>query len=339
MKTYHIPIFVPHKGCPHDCIFCNQRKITGQTTDTTKEDVNRITEENLSTFTGDYRAEIAFFGGSFTGIELSKQTELLEEAHKYILQGRVDALRCSTRPDYITEEIVSNLKKYGMGCIELGVQSTDEEVLKASKRGHSFEDVKKAAEIIKKHDIELGVQMMLGLPGDTFEKSIKTANDLISLKPSCVRIYPTLVVPDTALDVLYQKGLYTPMSVEDTVELLSIIIPMFERENITIIRVGLQTTDEINADTVSGPYHPAIKELTEGRIIQKCIEKNISPSAEKITVYCHSSRVSQVIGHQKCNKKYFKEKYSLTMEVITDNSLSRRELKIGDKIIEIYCEV
>ncbi len=339
MKTYHIPIFVPHKGCPHDCIFCNQRKITGQTTDTTKEDVNRITEENLSTFTDDYRAEIAFFGGSFTGIELSKQNELLEEAHKYILSGKVDALRCSTRPDYITEEIVCNLKNYGMGCIELGVQSTDEEVLSASKRGHSFEDVIKAAEIIKKHDIELGVQMMLGLPKDTFQKSIKTAEDLISLRPSCVRIYPTLVVPDTALDVLYQKGMYTPMSVEDTVELLSIIIPMFERENINIIRVGLQTTEEINADTVSGPYHSAIKELAEGRIIRKCIEKSIGVSDKKIAIYCNSSRVSQIIGHHKCNKKFFKEKYSLDMEITEDNNISRNNLKINDKIVEIYREV
>ena len=338
MKTYHIPIFVPHKGCPHDCVFCNQRKITGQSTDTTGEDVIRITEENLATFSGEYDAQIAFFGGSFTGIEISKQTELLEAAYKYIVSGKVSGLRCSTRPDYINDEILANLKKYAIGCVELGVQSTDAQVLKNSNRGHDFEDVQKAAQLLGDYGIDMGVQMMLGLPGDTFQKSIKTAEDLISLNPSCVRIYPTLVVPDTALYTQYMRGEYEPMSLDDTVELLSEIIPMFEKNNIDIIRVGLQTTDEINAHTVKGPYHPAIRELAEGRIIRKVIEKSLH-NENKLEIYCNSSRVSQAIGHQKCNKKYFNDKYGLDMTVYADGSIDRNILKINDKIVEIYCKV
>ncbi len=339
MRTYHIPIFVPHKGCPHDCVFCNQRHITGHTADTSADDVVRIIEDNLSTMAGEYYAEVAFFGGSFTGIEIEKQTKLLKAAYPYIANGSVAGMRCSTRPDYIDDSILTNLKKYRMSCIELGVQSTDPEVLALSHRGHTYEDVVKAAKLIKAYDIELGLQMMLGLPGDTYDKMLKTAEDLIALKPSCVRLYPTLVVPDTALHKMYENESYTPLTIEETVEILSDIIPMFEREDISIIRVGLQTTDEINETTVKGPYHPAIRELAEGRIIRKLIENHLPAEADNIEVTCSPQRVSQVIGHQKCNKLFFKEKYNLNLMVHSDNSLDYNKLKFCDKIIEIYYKV
>ncbi|MBO5008510.1 MAG: radical SAM protein [Clostridia bacterium] len=339
MRTYHIPIFVPHKGCPHDCVFCNQRHITGHTADTTADDVVRIIEENLSTISGEYYAEAAFFGGSFTGIDIDKQTELLEAAYPYISDGSLTGMRCSTRPDYIDERILTNLKKYRMSCIELGVQSTDPEVLALSRRGHCYDDVVRASELIKSYDIELGLQMMLGLPGDNYDKMIKTARDLISLKPSCVRLYPTLVVPDTDLYIMHEQGTYTPLTTEETVEALSEIIPMFERENISIIRVGLQTTDDINENTVKGPYHPAVRELAEGRIIRRLIEHNLKTECNEIKIICNPGRVSQVIGHQKCNKLYFKEKYNLNLKVIADKSVDYNKLKICDKIVEIYYEV
>lgn len=335
MHTYHIPVFVPHKGCPHDCVFCNQRHITGQISETTPDDVKRIIEDNLITLKENYYAEVAFFGGSFTGIEISKQTELLEAAYPYIKSGRIHGIRCSTRPDYINREILDNLKKYGTTCIELGVQSTDSHVLKNSHRGHSFEDVKKASELIKSYGIELGLQMMLGLPGDTKEKMLKTAGDLISLNPACVRIYPTLVVEDTHLCNMYKSGVYTSLTVEQAVDVLSEIIPMFVRNNIDIIRIGLQTTDEINENTVKGPYHPAIKELAEGRIIRNIIENNLPDDAE-IEVFCSPERVSVVSGHGRCNKLYFKEKYSRRLKVTADASLDRNELRICDKNIAIY---
>ena len=261
MKTYHIPVFVPHKGCPHDCVFCNQRHITGQISETTPWDVVRIIEDNLSTVDENSYVEVAFFGGSFTAIEEDMQLSLLKAAYPYVKSGKVNGIRCSTRPDCISESILERFKAYGGTSIELGVQSTDDEVLLKSRRGHSYKDVCEASELIKSYGIELGVQMMLGLPGDTKEKMIKTAEDLLSLSPYCVRIYPTLVVEDTALHTMYEKGNYNPLELEETVDILAEIIPMFVKNGVEVIRVGLQTTDEINESTVKGPYNPAIREL------------------------------------------------------------------------------
>ena len=215
----------------------------------TKEDVVSIIEENLDTMSEDSYIEVAFFGGSFTGIDIDKQRELLSAVQPYVKSGRVNGIRCSTRADYITIEILTMLKEYGMTAIELGVQSTDDYVLSCSRRGHSFSQVVEASELIKSFDIELGLQMMLGLPGDTKEKMLKTCEDLISLEPKCVRIYPTLVVPDTALWQMYDKGEYAPLTLEETIDILSVIMPKFKNAGINIIRVGLQTTDNINENT------------------------------------------------------------------------------------------
>ncbi len=333
MRTYHIPIFVPHKGCPHDCVFCNQRQITGQTDDITEEDVVRIIEENLATMDTDSYIEAAFFGGSFTGIDMDKQTELLSAVHPYIKDGRINGIRCSTRADYIDDKILSTLKGFGMTAIELGVQSTDDYVLGCSRRGHSFEDVVRASEDIKSFGIELGLQMMLGLPGDTREKMLKTASDLISLKPSCVRIYPTLVVPQTALWHMHEEGTYTPLTLEETVDVLSEIMPMFKRAGVNIIRVGLQTTDNINESTVRGPYHPAIRELAEGRIVRNVLEKYMP--CEKLDVSVNKKRVSVTLGHKRCNKEYFNNKYSCELNVTADDSVGIGEVKINGIVIAI----
>ncbi len=337
-RKYHIPIFVPHKGCPHDCVFCNQRHITGQMTDTTAFDVERITENHLKSINSDYEnIEIAFFGGSFTAIDIEKQTELLEAAYKYVKNGYVSSIRCSTRPDCINTGILNNFKKYGGNCIELGVQSSDEYVLKCSARGHTFDDVKRASALIKNCGISLGLQMMMGLVGDSAEKTIKTAEDLIMLKPECVRIYPTLVVQDTELFNMYKSGVYKPLTLDDAVQQLSVLIPMFKRKNISVIRVGLQTTDEINADTVIGPYHPAIRELAEGRIIRNAVEKQIDivPN-KKLTVICNPSRISEAIGHKKCNSTYFLKKYGITMKTVENCDISVNTLNICGKNIDIY---
>ena len=330
MRTYHIPIFVPHKGCPNDCVFCNQRKITGRLDDVTPEDVVKTIEENLATMDKNACIEVAFFGGSFTGIDFDKQTALLKAAYPYVVSGAVKGIRCSTRADYIDKKILDNLKKYGVTTIELGVQSTDDEVLCASRRGHSFECVKTASELIKSYGISLGLQMMLGLPGDTEHKMLKTAQDLIDLSPECVRIYPTLVVPDTELCAMYHRGEYEPLSLEFTVDVLSRIIPMFLSAGINIIRIGLQTTDNINEATVQGPYHPAIRELATGRIIRNCIEENIS-SFDGV-VYVSPRNVSAAVGHKGCNREYFMDKYSINLCVRADSELCEYEIRINDII-------
>ncbi len=317
-KHYTIPIFVPHIGCPHNCVFCNQRQITGADDDVTVLTVETTVNEHLKYIDKSSSCvEIAFFGGSFTGIALDKQNELLRKAYEYVKSGDVDSLRCSTRPDFITPEILDNLKKHGMKTIELGVQSTDDEVLKKSARGHSRDDVIAASKLIKEKGFQLGLQMMPYLPGDTREKTIKTAEDIISLSPQCVRIYPTLVVGDTALSRMYEKGLYTPATVEAAVKLCAELVEMFESNNIDVIRIGLQTTDGINLNTVKGPYHEALGELVRNEIYKKRIEEYIADNniTEDFVYVVKKGEVSKAAGHRKSNVEYIKKKYGITVKI------------------------
>ncbi len=335
MKHYNIPIFVPHKGCPHDCVFCNQKKITGQTSDVTSADVKNIIEEHLKTISADGAyIEVAFFGGSFTAIEKDKQTELLKAVYPYVESGMINSVRCSTRPDAIDEDILENLKMYGVKTIELGVQSTDDEVLIKSGRGHDRQAVVHSSKLIKEYGFDLGLQMMLGLPGDTPEKSIKTAEDIISLEPRCVRIYPTLVVEDTHLLEMYKSGSYVPFDLETTVTLCARLIKMFHLAEIDVIRVGLQTTDNINEKSVIGPYHPSLKELVISRIIRNAIEGVADNLSGDVTIYVNSKNISKATGNKRENISYFKEKHGLSVKIASNDSIDEDNILIKNKKIE-----
>ena len=319
-RIYRIAIFVPHKGCPHDCIFCNQRRITGQTEEMTGIRARNIIEENLESIekTGveNRYVEIAFFGGSFTAIDMEKQRELLSVAKEYIDSGKVDGIRCSTRPDAITEDILENAVNYSVSAIELGVQSADNNVLLKCERGHSFEDVKKAAELIKSKGISLGLQMMTGLYGDTDFGCVETAKKIAELKPDCVRIYPTLVMEGTALKDLYDRGLYTPQNLEEAVDLVARLIKIFEDNNIEILRIGLQTNEEVNYGTVSGPYHPAFAELCYGRIMRKTIEEFILKEECSnciLEIKSPKKSFSKIMGHKRENAIYFEKNYKIKL--------------------------
>ena len=337
-RIYHIPIFVPHYGCPHDCVFCNQKKITGCTDGASAEDAKKTIDsylESIGNMDNDAYIEVAFFGGSFTGIEKEQIESLMSLAFDYKMNNKIHGIRCSTRPDYINEDILKLLKKYGITVIELGVQSADEDVLSASNRGHSFEDVKNASNLIKANGIGLGLQMMLGLPLDTKEKSIKTAEEIIKLSPDCVRIYPTLVLEGTHLYNMYKDGKYSCFSLSDTVELTSELLKMFCRNNIEVIRVGLQTTDNINSNTVIGPYHPAIRELCLSYLIKNIFQNNIDFLKKNPTVYVPSNLVSPAIGHKGENKKFL-EKQSINLKVLIDDALMGNHIKFGENIFDIY---
>lgn len=322
-RVFHIPVFVPHKGCPHDCVFCNQRKITGQIEEMNAAKARSIIDSHLETIEkhndrGAYHAEIAFFGGSFTAIERESMQELLSLAHGYVLSGRVNGVRCSTRPDCINDEVLALCKSYGMTAIELGVQSADDEVLKASNRGHTFKDVTNAAKLIKAYGMELGLQMMTGLPCDTAAKSIQTAEKIASLSPDSVRIYPTLVMEGTHLALMHQSGTYNPQTLDDAVELAAELVSIFLKNGITILRIGLQTTDGVNASTVKGPYHNAFAELVYGRIWRSKIEADIIARSLHDTTYeidAPADKISQIIGHKKENANYFKRKYNIMLKL------------------------
>ncbi len=246
-QQYIIPIFVPHLGCPNDCTFCNQKSISGQTKEVTAKDVKKTIEDYLKSFKDEnsYK-EIAFFGGSFTGIKKEKQEELLKEAYEYVKNKKIDSIRLSTRPDYIDKEELKFLKKYGVKTIELGVQSTNDYILKKCKRGHTFEDVKKASKLIRKYGFNLGHQMMIGLPESTKLDELKTAKDLAKLKPKIVRLYPVLVIKNTQLEKDYLNKKYEPLSIVQAVERCKEIYYYFTKKKITVIRMGLQNTDLIS---------------------------------------------------------------------------------------------
>lgn len=245
-KEYVIPVFVPHLGCPNDCIFCNQKSISGQKKNITKEDAKKTIDYFLENIKDkDAKKEIAFFGGSFTGIDEEKQEELLQIAYEYIKSGQVSSIRISTRPDYINKQILKRLKKYKVKTIELGVQSANDYILKRANRGHSFKDVEKASKLIRWHGFNLGHQMMVGLPESNRFDEINTAKALIKLKPKMVRIYPVLVVKGTELEKEFNEGTYEPLPLVQAIETCKQLVRMFADKKIQVIRVGLQNTDEI----------------------------------------------------------------------------------------------
>ena len=252
-KQYVIPIFVPHLGCPNDCIFCNQKTISGEQKQVTKEDVANTVEYYLSSFKEENAyIEIAFFGGSFTGIDVEKQEELLSAAYEFIKQGKVNGIRLSTRPDYIDKEILRRLKKYKVTTIELGVQSSNDYILKRCGRGHTFEEVKNASKLIRRFGFTLGHQMMCGLPESTRLDELNTAKDLAKLKPKIVRIYPVLVLKGTKLAKEYENGEYEPLSCNQAVEICKELYYFFQSKKIQVIRMGLQNTKNIDRPEKAG---------------------------------------------------------------------------------------
>lgn len=317
-RIHHIiPIFVPHRGCPHDCVFCNQKKITGLSTDITSKEVKNIIENCLKTIPSTNQTlEIAFFGGSFTGIKTDIQKEFLQIANNYKKAGIVNKIRLSTRPDYINNDILDLLKYNGVDIIELGVQSLDDGVLQKSFRGHSATDVINAVNMIKEYNFTLGLQMMIGLPGDTKEKAISTALKIAKIKPNFVRIYPTLVISETFLEKMYINGKYEPLSIEKGIDISTIIMMIFEYYGIDVIRVGLQATDNISTekDVVAGPYHPAFRQLVEGEIYKKILEQyflKINNFYDSIHIKINKFEVDKIIGQRSINLRYIKNKYGI----------------------------
>ena len=344
-KQYIIPIFVPHLGCPNDCVFCNQKSISGQTKQVTKDDVRKIIEEHLKYIKKDSKVEVAFFGGSFTGIEEEKQEELLSVAYEYIKSKKVDSIRVSTRPDYIDKKILKRLKKYKVKTIELGVQSANDYILKQAGRGHTFEDVKKASKLIRFYGFDLGHQMMVGLPESTRIDEINTAKELIKLKPKMVRIYPVLVIKNTRLEKEFLDEKYTPLTVVQAVETCKELMSMFNQKGIEVIRVGLQNTDEITdpniegSEVVAGPYHPAFRQLVESGLWYDTILakiKQLNVKVKKVQVTVNPQDANNVIGHKRENVEKLKELYTLDLIVKQDADIKPGKLEI--KILETYPE-
>ncbi|GAA0176926.1 radical SAM protein [Clostridium sediminicola] len=305
-RHYIIPIFVAHEGCPHNCVFCNQDTITGEENKINAHIAENIIIEHLKTIKrANAIVEVSFYGGTFTGIEFDLQNELLEVAFKYKQKGMIDKIHLSTRPDYINKEILDNLKSYSVDVIELGVQSLDEEVLLKSGRGHSVSDVTNASKLIKEYGFTLGIQIMIGLPKDTYSKDIATAEKVISLNPDICRIYPALTIKNTPMEDMFKRKEYIPYTLEEALEITKTVYSMLIANDINVIRIGLQPTEEINenAEVIAGPFHPSIRELIESKIYNGIIIDIVNKiAAEEVIITVNNKDISKLYSNK---KKYF----------------------------------
>lgn len=322
-KHANISIFVPHIGCENRCSFCNQNVITGQNAPPDADSVHGAVSQAVSSKHFDpLNTEIAFFGGSFTAIDKNYMIQLLSAASVYIKNKTVSGIRISTRPDAIDSDVLSLLSEYGVTSIELGAQSTDAGVLSANKRGHTFNDVVNACGLIRRFGFEIGLQMMTGLWQSDRNKDLKTADDIISLKPSTVRVYPTIVLKNTLLERLFVQGKYSPPDLDESVELCSEILKRFYSSGINVIRMGLHSVEA--ADYVAGPWHPAFRELCESQIFFKALCSLLKEKGD-YRVFVNPKAVSKMIGQSGKNIDKLK-KLGYNCRVCADNGLKQFEI-------------
>ena len=330
MKHINVALFVVHKGCPHTCSFCNQRSITGFQRELTPGDVRAAAETALASLDGETAAggEIAFFGGSFTMIERGYMISLLEAAYPYVKEGLFKGIRISTRPDGIDEGICSLLKEYGVTAIELGAQSLDNRVLALNERGHTAEQVEDACRMIASYGFEPGLQMMTGLYGSRDEDSVETAEKIIALRPATVRIYPTVVLKGTKLFELMQSGEYEPAGIDETVSLCAKLIPMFENAGIKVIRVGLHSGGGVDGEAAGGAYHPALRELCEGRIYLDTALRELSGlPGGRYTLEVGKGHRSKMTGQKKINLITLRDK-GYICEVAENEGIEKYEVRV-----------
>ncbi len=334
MAHSNISIFVTHVGCPHLCAFCNQRTITGTADLPGGEDVRRICAEQLGRIKDPGDTEIAFFGGSFTAVERSYMTELLEAAAEFVGEGMFRGIRLSTRPDYIDREVLTLLKSYGVTAIELGAQSLDDAVLEANERGHSAQEILDAAELIKEYGFELGLQLMVGLYKSSRETELANLEKVLAVRPDTVRIYPVVVLGGTKLAKLYESGEYKLMPMDEVTDICAVMLERFEEAGIKVLKCGLHASEFVERDMVAGYYHPAFREICEGLIYRRAFEREIEKAGiEKgIAGFLVPSRqLSKALGQKKSNVRFFSEK-GITLKITPSDELEEklRLIKITD---------
>ncbi len=337
MAHKNISIFIPHEGCPNMCSFCNQKKISGAEKAPAAQEIYNICKNQFENMQDRSNTEIAFFGGSFTAIERCYMISLLETVQPFICENGFDGIRISTRPDCIDREILDLLRKYNVKTIELGCQSLDDEVLEMNNRGHNSKSVFEAVKLIKEYGFELGLQMMTGLYGSSYEKDIKTAEIICTLAPDTVRVYPTVILKNTVLDELFQAGFYKTESMEYMIELCSEIMQMFNKYGIKIIKCGLHSSETVEEDMTGGYYHPAFRELCESRIFRKVFEKNLIDEMidnKSVIVAVSKRNTSRFIGQKRANIQYFNDK-GINISLKTDD-INDDEIKIWNWRNSIY---
>lgn len=321
-----IPVFVPHLGCPHQCVFCDQKQITGCSAGITVETVRSAIRAAEAAAGCGTKRQLAFYGGSFTAMPEAMQTPLLEAAAEAIADGQIDSARLSTRPDAVTEGILRRLVSYGVDTVELGAQSMDDDVLRLSRRGHSAADVERASRLVHEAGLSLILQMMTGLPGDTAEKSMATARRLIALRPEGVRIYPTVVVKGTDLYDMWVRGEYREHTLPEAVQLCAALYDLFDWAGIPIIRLGLNPNEQLSGGgAAAGAYHPAFGELVRSRRFfeRACrLLDGVRPGS-RVVLAVRPRLLSQVLGQRRENLRLLREQFALTeLKILPDETIT-----------------
>lgn len=331
MKSHYIiPIFTPELACPFQCVYCNQKSISCLEDVPTEEKIRETIEKHLSTIDiCKSTVEIAYFGGNFTGIDSKLQTKFLKIANEYINKYSLEGIRISTRPDYINNEKLSVLVDNNVKVIELGSQSLCDDVLRISGRGHKVDDVVKASEIILKKNVQLGLQMMIGLPGDTYEKSKVTAEKIIGLGAHNTRIYPTLVVKETLLEKWYNEGKYKPLELSEAVNWVKDIYTAFEKSNVSILRVGLHPSEGLinKYNLIAGPFHQSFRELVLTELWYDELNM-VKPIGDNIIITVPADQINYAIGYKSKNKNLLSNRFK-KVKFIKDNMLNNREFNVS----------
>lgn len=335
MKHINIPIFIPHLGCPNQCIFCNQRYISGKV-EFDEQTVEETIKQVLKTANENDVCEIAFFGGSFTGIDRNLMIRLLDTAQKYVIQGKVIGIRMSTRPDYISQEIIDILKNYTITCVELGIQSMNDAVLKILKRGHTADDTINAIQLLKSNNIKFIGQMMVGLPGASKEDEVYCAEQICAMGASGSRIYPTLVFKNTELEKLTLENNYVPLDLEEAVDRCASVLRVFVKSGVECIRIGLCDSDNLHSEDtfLAGPNSPSIGEMVKSRMyfIEICekivaLKKDFANSV--LYIECAKGLTSQIVGHKRNNVFKLKEEFGFEkIKVFENKEINYTDIKI-----------
>jgi len=327
VKPVTVPFFISHQGCPHTCVFCDQRTISGAAgrLPTANEIVSKISLWRVTA--GGRPLEVAFFGGTFTALSHEIQAGLLEPLQSLLNRGEISAVRLSTRPDYIDGRRVEWLKKLGVTTIELGIQSMDDAVLETSDRGHSAAESDAAIRCVKGHGVVVGAQLMPGLPGDSLIKSLSSLERVIAAGADFIRIYPTVVIQGTELARRFSAGEYYPLGLEQGINLCKLLLHRAMKSNLPVVRMGLQADDGLNSETVlAGCWHPSFGQIVSSRLYGDLIDRYVSDD-ELVTISCHPARLSDVIGHKRSNLARLLER-RVQAQVVSDKTLKKEEITI-----------
>jgi len=330
-RHYNIPIFIPELACPFQCIYCNQQKISGRLKIPSKEEIIKIIDDHISTIpVENSEVELAFFGGNFTGIDKSEQIRLLQLVNPYLKSGQIGGIRLSTRPDYIDEDILKMLKGFGVKTIEIGAQSMDDKVLRFSKRGHTAKHTERAAHLVLKAGFSLGLQMMIGLPGDSLESAIYTANHIVEIGADNTRIYPTLVIHDTVMENMYHEGRFKPLSLEEAVSWSKELLLIFEKANVKVIKLGLHPSEGLlsGKDLIAGPFHLSFRELVLTEIWNDILKPLLnSDNPNEIEIHVPADQINYAVGYGGRNKKMLLGRHG-KVKFATSANLAKREFRV-----------